>query len=81
MDQHQYILDRLRDGDYRVTLHAKQRMAERNVSHGDIQACGKNGVASPQVDGKIKVMGSDLDGEELFLICVKENGVLIITVF
>jgi len=56
-------------------------MAERNVSHADIRTCGETGKAKLQSDGKIKVTGTDLDGDELTLICVEEDGVLIITVF
>ena len=81
MDQLQHVLDCLRHGDYRVTLHGKLRMAERNVSNGDIRSCGESGKTKLQPDGKIKVTGRDLDGEDLTLVCVEDCGVLSITVF
>ena len=80
MDPHE-VLEALAQGHYQVTLHAGQRMSQRNVSHADIRCCGKNGKALRQGDGKIKVWGFDLDGEALSLICVEEGGVLIVTVF
>ncbi len=81
MEQPQYVLDCLRDGDYRITLHAKQRMAERNVSYADIRSCSETGTITLGPDGKIKIVGSDIEGEELTLICAEEDSVLIITVF
>jgi hypothetical protein len=56
-------------------------MSERNVFHHDIRCCGVNGTAKMQVDGRVKVTGYDLAGEELSLICVEDQGVLLITVF
>lgn len=81
MQESQYILDCLSSGRYSVTLHAKQRMAQRGVSHTDIMSCGSNGVLVSQQEEKFKVVGNDLDGDELTLICVLEGNVLIITVF
>jgi len=75
------ILSALSLGDYRVTLHAKLRMSERNISHADIRNCGQSGLAMAQSDGKVKVVGRDIDGVQLTLICVIEDGVLLITVF
>ena len=34
------VLDLLKVGKYLVTLHTKQRMAQRNISHADIKNCG-----------------------------------------
>lgn len=75
------ILSALSLGDYRVTFHAKLRMSERNISHADIRNCGQSGLAIVQSDGKIKVVGRDIDGAQLTLICVIEDGVLLVTVF
>jgi hypothetical protein len=35
----------------------------------------------PAEGGKFKVIGVDLDGEELTVVCVFDSGTLIITVF
>ena len=74
------VLDLLKVGKYLVTLHTKQRMAQRNISHADIKNCGATGSAI-ESEGKIKVSGFDCDGEELSVVCVNEDGVIIITVF
>lgn len=81
MKEYKHILKALAEGDYRLTLHARKRMAERNATHADIRCCGKSGKVSMQGDDKIKVIGVDIDGYDLTLICVEENDVLIITVF
>lgn len=81
MDQLRYVLECLRWGNYRVTLHAQRRMVERNISRSDIRSCGETGKALSESDGKIKVTGIDRCHEILSLICVEENGILIITVF
>lgn len=79
--QHGVTLFALARGDYRLTRHAKDRMRERGISDADIRFCGKVGRAILQSDRKIKVVGFDCSGEELVIICVEENGVLLITVF
>lgn len=81
MEYLQRILKALERGEYETTLHARQRMAQRNVAHADIRSCGETGKAIKQESGKIKVSGVDVDGDDLSIICVEENGVLIITVF
>jgi Domain of unknown function (DUF4258) len=75
------LLNELKKGNYFLTLHARKRMALRNISHKDIQKCGENGTATLIEDGKIKVKGLDLDGVELVLICTVEEKVILITVF
>lgn len=74
------ILNLLKAGKYLVTLHAKQRMASRKISHADIKNCGATGSVI-ESEGKIKVTGLDCDSEELSIICVYEDGIIIITVF
>lgn len=81
MSETKLALKELSKGNYLLTLHARKRMALRNISHKDIQKCGENGTAILLEDGKIKVKGFDLDGLELVLICVVEEKVLLITVF
>lgn len=75
-----YILDSISSGEYQLTLHARQRMAQRNVTNADIKNCGATGVVT--VDGeKFKVVGKDIDDCELTVICAVDNGILIITIF
>ncbi len=81
MNQHQHILSSLEEGTYLVTLHARRRMAERNIAHSDIRECARTGKIYDQADGKFKVNGSDCDGYEISIICVEDNGVLVVTVF
>lgn len=75
-----FVLNSLKNGDYRLTLHAQQRMAERRIAHADIRWCGTTGIITSN-DEKFKVVGRDLDNIKLTIICVDEDGVLIITVF
>lgn len=81
VDQQQKILNQLAAGFFEVTLHTRIRMAERTVSDFDIMECGHTGKISLQFDGKFKVQGLDLDGDDLTVICVDTGGVLIITLF
>lgn len=74
------VLNLLKNGKYLVTLHAQRRMSERKISHADIRKCGATGSAVLTED-KIKIMGSDCDGEALTVVCVKEDDVIIVTVF
>ncbi|MFN3453832.1 MAG: DUF4258 domain-containing protein [Pseudobdellovibrio sp.] len=68
-------------GDYRLTVHARKRMAERNISHRDIQKCAELGMISERSDGCYILIGKDIDDQTLKVICAYENDVLIITVF
>lgn len=56
-------------------------MAERNVTDSDTRNTAKAGFISLMDDGKIKVKGYDLDGEELVVICAIEDQIIIVTVF
>lgn len=75
-----FVLKQIANGKYRVTLHCQHRMIERSVSHRDIRNCAKVGIAKWDED-KIRIIGRDIDHEELTLICVFEQDVLLITVF
>ncbi len=68
-------------GHYQLTLHARLRMTERNISDSDIRNSAKAGSISLMGDGKIKVKGYDLDGDELIVICAIEDQIIIVTVF
>ena len=56
-------------------------MSERNITNADIQNCGNNGKAIRQNDSKIKIVGRDLDGILLTIICIEYEGCLIITAY
>jgi hypothetical protein len=77
----QRVLKALSSGDYRTTFHADERMEERCVADKDIRACARSGSLTTQPDCKFKVVGNDLDGEVLTIICVWNGDALIITVF
>ncbi len=69
-------------GNYRTTLHARQRMAERMVSDDDLMECGRTaGQPITQPDGKYKVKGIDLDGDDLIVICAWDGETVVITLF
>lgn len=74
------ILNLIGSGKYLITKHAQSRMGERRISHADIRNCGKTGIAL-ESEGKIRVRGLDCDGESLVIVCVNDNGVIVITVF
>lgn len=77
----QTIVFTLGSRNYRVSLHARQRMAERNITHADIRNCAITGKMILEEHHKIRIKGFDIDGHELTIICVEEDGLLIITVF
>jgi hypothetical protein len=69
-------------GHFIVTLHALKWMASRGVSDFDIMECGRTvEEVKIQCDGKSRVRGLDLDGDELTVICVFEGDVMVITVY
>jgi Domain of unknown function (DUF4258) len=75
------VLEDLASGNFRLTRHAIERMGQRTVTRADIRNVGGTGTVKPGDDGKLKVTGVDLDGDELTVVCVYESGTLIITVF
>lgn len=78
MSKHQHILLSLDEGDFFVTLHAHKRMAQKNITHSDIQSCGRTRTISETTRSKFEITGNDCDSEDITLICVDGNGVLII---
>jgi hypothetical protein len=69
-------------GNFVPTGHAEKRMAERNVSEADIQSVGHTcSSIEPQRDGKFKINGRDMDGEDLSVVCAYDGQTLIITLF
>lgn len=75
-----FVLIQIANGKYRVTFHAQKRMIERRVTHSDVRRCAKTGSANWEED-KIRIVGKDLDNEELTLICVFTEDIILITVF
>lgn len=69
-------------GRLRIELHARQRMRERGASFADV----KHALAGAQrcrlqENGRWRVDGEDLDGDELTAVVVLESGVVVVTVF
>lgn len=74
---------RLREGDFRLTLHAIEQMEHRFVLEDDIKSVGRTArrcLFQPEKD-TWRVEGKDLDGERLVVVCALEQNVLIVTVF
>jgi hypothetical protein len=75
------ILEDLAQGNFKLTKHAKIRMLDRTITMSDIFNVARTGVCTKETDGKYKVVGSDCSEEDVTLICVYDEGTLIITVF
>lgn len=77
------VLEALKPGRFRLSIHAMERMAERSVTQADIRACGHTAIRCLRqlTEGRIRVDGRDLDGELLAVICVWDDGLLVITIF
>lgn len=80
MHNSEVVRDLIASGYYLLTRHARERMADRNVTHLDIRYCARQGIIGLKED-KYIVVGKDIDGELLKIICVYEDDVLIITVY
>lgn len=66
----------------RVEAHARQRMRERGATFMDVEHALMHAErCALQENGRWRVEGRDLDGEEMTLIAVIEGGVVVITVF
>ena len=69
-------------GQIVIAGHARQRMGERGVTLGDIRLALSNATAcKAQPNGRWRVTGTDLDGDELVLVVVLAAGVVVVTVF
>jgi len=79
----QIILDALKDGRFRLAIHAAQRMRQRSITKADIRTCGRTARSCDYQPerGTYRVEGEDLDGEPLIAICGLEDGVVVVTVF
>ncbi|KYG64826.1 hypothetical protein AZI86_11530 [Bdellovibrio bacteriovorus] len=73
------IKDDLVSGNFRLTLHARQRMDQRRVTLQDIRICAKDGEIF--VDGdEFNLIGLDLEDRDLTVVCAYRHGTLIVTV-
>lgn len=65
-----------------IVRHAWQRMAERGAQYEDVRhalAGARKCKAADQ--GRWKVIGEDLDGDELVCVVTIEAGVVVVTVY
>jgi len=79
-----WIVEALARNDFILTFHAEQeRMPQRNVRRADIVECGRTAkkCALDPTRGTYKVLGHDLDGEDLTVIVGIDNGVVVVTVY
>jgi len=79
MSKAELILSDLINGYYKLTFHAHERMSQRNITRYDISDCAQTGVLTFK-DNKYHIVGKDSSGESMKIVCVYEDGVLIITV-
>lgn len=75
------IIRDLLQGDYEISLHARDRMLERRITHDDIYSCAKTVSSIQQHEGKYRIKGYDAFGGGLTIICVWNANTLIITLF
>lgn len=80
MHNSEVVRDLIANGFYLLTKHARERMAERKITHLDIRQCARHGIIDLK-DDKYVVVGRDIDAELLKIICVYDDDVLIITVY
>ena len=82
-DPKKWIKDCLSKGRFKLSLHATERMVQRYVFEADIKSCGRTAkmLEFQTKNNTWKVIGKDLDGEKLTVICAFKVGVLIVTVY
>jgi hypothetical protein len=78
-----WIKRNLSEGNFRLSVHAASRIEERYVFEADIKSCGRTAkkVEFQPADDTWKVVGKDLDGFKLTVICSVRSGMLIVTVY
>jgi Domain of unknown function (DUF4258) len=78
------ILEALKNNRFILTFHAmKARMPQRNVRRADIIECAKTAkkCLHDYKRNTFKVVGLDLDGDELNVVVGFDRDIIIITVF
>ena len=69
-------------GRIRIEGHARQRMAERGARYADVvHALSNASGCALQENGRWRVNGEDLEGDDLTAIVVLEQGVVVVTLF
>ena len=76
------IIEDLKSGNFTPTLHAQERMSEREISFEDIISVGKTCKNSKKnSDDTWEIDGFDYDGRRLIVICIRYQKTIIITLF
>ncbi len=71
-----------RAGRIEVVGHAMERMRQRRVQFGDLRSALENARGAIAVaEERWKVNGPDLDGDELTVVVVVEDGLIVVTVY
>ena len=77
-----FIVEDLKGGNFTPTLHAQERMSEREISFDDVVSAGKTSKnAIKNSDDTWEIDGLDCDGRRLIVICIRYQKTLIITLF
>jgi hypothetical protein len=82
-DKERTIINALQEGEFLISLHSSRRMKQRSITKADIQACGRTAKTctyQPET-GTYRVIGEDIDGEVLTVICGIDMSVIIVTLF
>jgi hypothetical protein len=77
------IINALQSGEFLLSLHAARRMRQRSITKADIQACGqtaKSYIYQPHKD-TYRILGEDIDGESLTVVCAVDRFIVIVTLF
>lgn len=65
-----------------IVPHAWERMIERGVTRADVHHALENAAAcTSEPDDRWRVASADLDGDDLTLVVVIEDGDVVVTVF
>jgi hypothetical protein len=65
-----------------LSAHAAERMRSRRVQYGDVRHALVHAMrASPSEGDRWRVEGPDLDGDDLSVVLVLEDGIIVVTVF
>lgn len=75
------VLSDLASGNFRVSPHARQRMSQRGATDHDLMSCGETGKAKLQDNGRYKIEGFDLDGDEIEVVCADVGETIVVTLF
>jgi hypothetical protein len=78
----QIIVEAIRLGNYRLTLHASARMNQRKMTHADLKSIVNSiTVGAMQNDGSYLVIGYRENGKGAGFAAKIEDAVVVITVF